>query len=55
MDLSLDIAQEDTGAGPLGLRGWAMKPLVLEEEEEDEDEVASLESKITTWNGIPSG
>eukprot|EP00435_Cladocopium_sp_Y103_P045974 s1897_g13.t1 len=36
LDLSLDIAEEDLDTGPLGLRGWAMKPLIVPEEEEDE-------------------
>lgn len=32
MDLSLDISEADPEPGPLGLRGWVMKPATCKEE-----------------------
>ena len=38
LDLSLDLSQDDLAPGPLGLQGWVMKPMKLEDEAADEPE-----------------
>lgn len=45
LDLSLDLSQDDLEPGPLGLQGWVMKPMKLEDEAEDEEPEELVEEK----------